>query len=511
LLVPELESRDYKRAVLRYYRSVNNVRGSNIFPIVRLSRDSRNRVAWLVRGPVPVSNAATLSAQNAVEGLLLVSSALDVNGSVLNDAIVQKNCSLHIRGDLLGSLTIEPGAKVVVEGSVDGKIINKGGRLVVNNRGLAACAMLDGPPEAEACGVLKINLTAIASNWDKLAKLTTAECAAVVKANAYGCGIDPIAGALARVGCKTFFVSNLPEAKRVRAATPNSTIYVLNGLYSGTAPFFAEVNARPVINSLIEMAEWDAFVTSRQWAGGCALNVDTGDSRLGLSIEEAAAMAPRVHSLGHGISLLMTHLDNAQKPANPLNDRQISLFRELRRLYSGIPASLANSAGIFLGPKTHFDLVRAGAALYGVNPTPGASNPMLPVMELRARIVQVRSLAPGETITGSVGFTAKRRTRLALVSVGYADGYPRSGSAPDNKLQAIVGGHRCPVAGRPSMDLLPIDVTDLPEPTAARFGEMVTLIGQEISIDDLAAATKSTAREVLSHLGNRFRRIYYAI
>ena len=453
-----------------------------------------------------MSNAATLPAEMAVEGLLLVSSALDVNGSVLNDAIVQKNCSLHIRGDLLGSLTIEPGAKVVVEGSVDGKIANYGGRLVVNNRGLAACAMLDGPPEAEACGILKINLTAIASNWDKLATHTHAECAAVLKGNAYGCGIDPIAGALARTGCKTFFVSNLPEAKRVRAAAPNSTIYVLNGLYSGTAPFFAEVNARPVINSLIEMAEWDVFVESRQWTGGCALNVDTGASRLGLSMEDAAAMAPRTHSLDHGISLLMSHLDDAQKPANPINERQISLFRDLRRLYGGIPASMANSSNIFLDPKTHFDLVRAGAALYGVNPTPRTRNPMLPVIELRARIVQVRSLAPGETIAGIHGWTAKRRTRLALVSVGYADGYPRSGA--DN-LEAIIGGHRCPVAGHPSMDLLPIDVTHLPNPAAARFGEMVTLIGQEISIDDLAVATKSTAREVLSHLGHRFRRIYH--
>jgi alanine racemase len=458
-----------------------------------------------------VSNVATLSLPNAGDGLLLVSSALDVNGSVLNDAIVQRNCSLHIRGDLLGSLTIEPGAKVIVDGLVDGKIINNGGRLVVNNRGLAACARLDGPPEAEACGVLKINLSAIASNWDKLAKHTDAECAAVVKGNAYGCGIDPIAGALTRAGCRTFFVSNLPEAKCVRAAAPNSTIYVLNGLYSGTAPLFAEVNARPVINSLIEMAEWDAFATSRQWTGGCALNVDTGNSRLGLSVEEAAAMAPRVHSLGHGISLLMSHLDSVQKPARHPNNPQISLFRELRRLYSGIPASIANSAGIFLEPKAHFDLVRAGSALYGINPIPGASNPMLPVVELRARIVQVRSLAPGQTITGTGGWTAKRRTRLALVSVGYADGYPLSGGPPDNKLQAIIGGHQCPVAGRPSMDLLPIDVTDLPDPAAARFGAMVTLIGQDISIDNLAAAAKSTAREVLSLLGHRFRRIYYAI
>jgi len=452
-----------------------------------------------------------LSAQKAEEGPLLVSTSSDIHGSVLNDTIVQKNCFLHVRGNLLGSLTIEPGANVVVEGSVEGKIINRGGRLVVNNKGLAACVTLDGPAEAEACGVLKINLTAIAFNWEALAKRTEAECAGVVKGNAYGCGIDPIAGALAKSGCRTFFVSNLPEAKRVRAVAPNSTIYVLNGLYSGTGPAFAEVNARPVINSSIEMAEWDVFVASRQWTGGCALNVDTGEGKLGLSMEEAAAFAPRVQSLGHGITLLMSRLDNAEKPDHPLNDRQIGVFRDLRRLYDGVPASLANSAGIFFGPKTHFDLVRAGAALYGVNPTPGVANPMLPVVELRARIVQVRSLAVGETVADNIGWTAKRRTRLALVSVGYADGYPRSGNTADNKLQAMVGGHRCPVAGRPSMDLLPIDVTDLPDPTAARYGEMVTLIGAEFGIDDLAAAAKTTAREVLSHLGHRFHRVYYAI
>ena len=153
--------------------------------------------------------------------------------------------------------------------------------------------------------------------------------------------------------------------------------------------------------------------------------------------------------------------------------------------------------------------MRAGAALYGVNPTPCADNPMLPVIELRARIVQVLSLAPGETIADSVGWAAKRPTRLALVSAGYADGYPRSGSAFDNKLQAIVGGRRCPVVGHPSMDLLAIDVTDVSDPTAARHGKMVTLVGPEISIDDLAAASKSTGREVLSHLGRRFHRIYH--
>jgi alanine racemase len=432
---------------------------------------------------------------------------LDINGSVLNNTIVQENCSLHVRGNLLGNLTIELGATVVVEGSVDGRIINRGGRLVVNNKGLVACVTLDGPPEAEACGVLKINLTAIASNWERLRKYTEAECASVVKGNAYGCGIEPITRALSKSGCKVFFVTNLPEAKRVRAIAPNVTIYVLHGLYSGTAPAFAEVNAQPVISSMIEMAEWVAFVASHQWSGGCALNVDIGDeSKVGLSMEEAAAFAPKFHALNHRITLLMSHLTNDEKANHPLNERQISLFRDLRRVYNGIPSSLANSSVIFLGRKAHFDLVRAGSALYGVNPTPSLSNPMLPVIELRARIVQVRTLARGET--GNIGRTAKRRTRLALVSVGYVDGYPY---ASTHKLQVLVGGYRCPVAGHPSMDLLPIDVSDLPDPTAARYGEMVTLIGGEIGIDDVAAATRSTGREVLSHLGSRFHRIYYAI
>jgi alanine racemase len=459
-------------------------------------------------GPADVSNVAMLSAQKAEEGLLLVTGSSDINSSVVNDTIVQTNCFLHVRGNLLGNLTIEPGAKVIVEGSVAGRIINRGGRLAVKHK--AACVMTDGPAEAEACGVLMINLTAIASNWGNLAKRTEAECAAVVKGNAYGCGIGPITGALAKTGCKTFFVSNIPEAKLVRAAAPNSTIYVLNGLYCGTEPAFAEVNAQPVINSSIEMAAWDVFVKTHQWTGGCALNVDTGGNRLGLSMGEAVALAPRSHSQGHGITLLMSRLDQADKPAHSQNDRQISLLYDLRRLFGGIPASLANSSGIFLGPKAHFDLVRAGAALYGINPTPDAANPMLPVVELRARIVQVLSLAPGETIVDNLGWTAKRRTRLALVSTGYADGYPRSEST-FNKLQAIVGGRRCPVAGRPSMDLLPIDITDLSDPTAARLGQMVTLIGPEIGIDEFAAAAKSNGREMLSHLGARFHRIYYAV
>ena len=460
-----------------------------------------------------------LSAQKAEDGPLLVSSSSDIHGSVVKDTVVQRNCTLHVRGNVLGSLTIEIGANVIVEGSVDGKIINKGGRLVVNNKGLAACVSLEGPPESEAGGILKFNLTALAANWEMLAKGTDAECAAAVQGNGFGCGIDSIAGALARSGCRTFFVSNIPEAKRVRAVAPQATIYVQNGFLPGTGPAFAAANARPVINSAIELAEWDVFVSSQQWTGGCAINVDTGDAKHGLAMEEAMAFAPRIQSLNHGIALLLSRLDYPTKPDNPLNDRQIAQFRELRRLYAGVPASLADASGFFLNRNIHFDMVCAGAALYGVNPTPGRPNPMRPVVELRAKIVQIRNVAPGQSTADNDGWVAKRRTRLALVAVGYADGYPR-GAAADGKLQAIglqaiVGGRRCPVAGRPSMDLLPIDISDLPDPAAARHGDTVTLIGAqagvEVGIDDLAAATKSTGAEILSRFGPRFHRVYYAI
>jgi alanine racemase len=454
---------------------------------------------------------AERGAEQAVEpGPLLIGSSSEVHGSVLADTIVQRNCTLHVRGNLLGSLTIEPGASVVVDGSVDGRIINKGGRLQVHNKGLAACVTVEGPPEAEAGGVLKINLTNLAANYERLAKRTEAECAAVVRADAYGCGIGPIAGALWKSGCSTFFVSNLPEAKNVRAVAPQATIYVLNGFYSGTGPAFADINARPVINSAIELAEWDVFVGAQAWEGGCALNVDTGESGLGLSLEEATAFAPRVQVLNHGVALLLSRLNHATAPDDPCNERQLEMFRELRRLYRGIPASLADSSGIFLGSKEHFDLVRAGSALYGINPTPGAANPMLPVIELKARIVQIRDLAASATNNGAKnGSGAKRRTRLALVSLGHADGYPGPAGDSATPLQVVIGGQRCPVAAAPSIDLLPIDITDL-DRSVARFGAVVTLIGDGIPIDDLAAASGSTGREILSRLGRRFHRIYYA-
>ena len=439
-----------------------------------------------------------------VPELLVITSSAEINSSLFTDAIVQKNCSVHVRGSVTGSLTIEPGADVLIDGSVYGKIINRGGRLVVNHKGLTARVVREGPSESDAGAILTINLTAIGFNWERLAKSTYAESAAVLECNAYGCGIDPVADALAKSGCQTFFVTNLAEARRVRNAARDSIIYVLHGLHAGAPGGFAELNAQPVINSAIELAEWDAFISSNGWSGGCALNVDTGENRLGLSMTEAVQLSGRANFLNHGITLLMSSMASTETADDP-HERQISWFSELRRLYRGIPASLAGASAILCNQRSHFDLVRADSALFGINPIPGSANPMLPVVELRARIVHVRDMVPGQ---GFIDAEPKRR-RLALVSIGHTDGFPRSWN-PKNRLHAIVGGYRCPVTAPSSLDMLAIDVTDLPDAKAAWCGEMATLIGSTITVDEVAHATRSTGREVLTALGSRFHRIYYA-
>jgi len=290
----------------------------------------------------------------------------------------------------------------------------------------------------------------------------------------------------------------------VRACAKDATIYVLHGFTLQAAETFIELAARPVINSMTELAEWDAFVAARAWQGGVALHVDTGMNRLGVSPEEAAALAPRVQTQNHGIALLLSHLACADLPDHPLNGKQLQLFRELRALYSGIPASLANSSGIFLGDAIYFDLTRPGAALYGINPTPGRPNPMKSVVELTGRVVQIRAVAREQTIGYGATWTARRHSRIAVVAAGYANGLLRAGSASDEHPggAAIVAGKKCPIVGRISMDLLMLDITDLPD-RAVRRGDFATLIGAEPSIDEVAAAAGTIGYEILTRLGLR--------
>jgi len=366
------------------------------------------------------------------------------------------------------------------------------------------------PSAQEAGGILTIDLSAVVANWRELARRAApAECAAVIKADAYGCGLEPVARALAGAGCRTFFVAHLAEARRVRAEAPESAIYVLNGLLPAMAATYANANLRPVLCSPEELAEWNAFRASTGWRGGAALQVDTGMNRLGLRPHEAMGLAARRQADDGGIVLLMSHFACSEDPAHPLNAKQMGLFREIRGQFPGLPASLANSSGIFLGPDAQHELVRPGVALYGANPTPGHANLMRPVVRLEGRVVQVREVAERDTVGYGAGWTARRPTRLAVVSVGYADGYLRSGSASDRRAgaEAVVAGRRCPLAGRISMDLLAVDITDLPESMPQR-GDLIALIDDEIGVDTLAAHAGTIAYEVLTSLGRRYHRVY---
>ena len=364
---------------------------------------------------------------------------------------------------------------------------------------------------ATATATLTVDLDAVIANWRKLEKTAVpAECAGVVKANAYGCGAEQVARALSGAGCKTFFVATLDEAAVVRAAVPaTAAIYVLDGFFQNSGEAYARINVKPVIGDLNELADWDVFCRRTGWAGGAAIHIDTGMNRLGLTIVEAQGIIPRINAGDHGITLVMSHLACAETLNHPLNAKQLATFREIASLFFGVPASLSNSSGCFLGAAFQFDLVRPGCALYGINPTPEADNPMQPVVEVKARIVQIRNIEKGDSVGYGGTWSARRPTRLAIVASGYADGYFRAGSSNDGTrgAEVIVAGKRCAVAGRISMDLMAIDVTDL-DKSAVRRGHMVTLIGEGITIDELAHHFGTIGYEVLTNLGSRYARIY---
>jgi alanine racemase len=368
-------------------------------------------------------------------------------------------------------------------------------------------------PAAEAGGLLTIDLGALAANWRTLRdRAGGAECAAVVKADAYGLGIEAAVPALARAGCCTFFVAHLSEAARVREVARDAVVYVLNGFLPGTAPAYAGLSLRPVLGSSEELDEWAGFCRAEGVRLPAAIHVDTGMQRLGFPVVEALTLGndPRLGSFEP--ALLMSHFTSAEEPANPVNARQIEAFEAVRLALPPMRASLANSSGIHLEAGPHYDLVRPGYALYGGNPVPDRPNPMRPVIRLEARVLQLREIEAGAGVGYNGAWTARGRRRLATLSTGYADGYPRAASATDAKAgeptgEAIVAGHRCPFAGRVSMDLIILDVTDLPEGAVNR-GDPAILIGGDLTVDEVGRRAGTIGYEVLTGLGRRYARTY---
>lgn len=360
-------------------------------------------------------------------------------------------------------------------------------------------------PLAETGARLTIDLGAIAANYRLLAaRAQGAECAAVVKADAYGLGLERVAAALWLAGARSFFTAHLFEAKRLREALPEARVYALSGLAPGAAGRFTNAGVRPVLGSLEEVREWLEAGTAAARVGA-ALHVDTGINRLGVSPSEAVELATESR---FDPALLISHMACADTPGHPKNESQISVFYRVAQSFPETPKSLANSAATLALPGARFDMVRPGIALYGGEAVAGTDNPMRQVVRLEARVVQVRQCPPGETVGYGATCTLTRPSRIAIVSLGYADGYLRlAGDGEASPAEAAVNGRRVPLAGRVSMDLIAIDVTELGE-SAVKRGDMVELIGDTICLDEVAARASTIGYEVLTRLGERFERVY---
>ena len=357
------------------------------------------------------------------------------------------------------------------------------------------------PAALRAGGVLTIDLVALRRNYQTLRQRAPgAECAAVVKADAYGLGAAWIAPALRRAGCRTFFVAHVDEGIALRGALAQGpVIAVLHGPPPGTEALFVEHDLVPVLNSLEQIAGWRAV-------GRIAyLHVDTGMSRFGLAASEVTALADDPALLrGVPVGLVMSHLACADTPAHAANPAQLALFERLRARLPPAPASLAASSGIFLGGAYHFDMVRPGAALYGIAPDDSGTNPMAPVMRLQGCVAQVRSIPAGATVGYGATYRSAGERRIATVAAGYADGFARAFS---NRGAVWLRGTRLPIVGRVSMDSITVDVTDYPGPPIAP-GALVDLIGPDNPLDAVAAVAGTIGYELLTSLGRRYERSY---
>ena len=351
-------------------------------------------------------------------------------------------------------------------------------------------------PEARAGSILTIDLGAIAANYRELAsRVRPAACAGVVKADAYGLGMARVAPALAAAGCRDFFVAHLDEGMALRRILGGeAAIAVLHGPPPGTGGAFVRDNLIPVLNSAAQAQDWAAVGPA---AGSVMLQVDTGMGRLGVPEAELPAL-PELD-----LCMVMSHLACADEPDHLANAEQRAAFERLRRRWPGVPASLAASSGIFLGQGFHADMVRPGAALYGV--APSRSQPALrPVVRLQARVIQTRRVGAGAGIGYGHSWRAAGAATIATIAAGYADGLPRSGSS---RGCAWLGDMALPVVGRVSMDSITLDASAAPA-GSLEPGALVDVIGPRRDINEAAADCGTIAYEILTGLGRRAARRY---
>ncbi len=356
--------------------------------------------------------------------------------------------------------------------------------------------------------ILKINLAAVVSNWQLLRKqFSGAETSAVVKADAYGLGMIPVASALAKAGCDTFFVATIEEALTLRETLPDVRILVFSGVGRGEEFALANHKLIPVLNSREQIARWKPVAAEHVHAVS-ALHIDTAMGRLGLQPDDFHALMDDDETILEScrVGLVMSHLACGPEAQHPVNPDQLTRFQKARERAPGIPASLANSAGIFLDKSYHFDLARPGCSLYGIAPQEEGTNPMAQVAEWTAPILQIRVTDRDQGVSYGATAKVKKGTRIATVASGYADGYLRILS---NKAVAYLGEHKVKLLGRVTMDMLCFDVSKVPESELGE-GRRLTLLGDKngIQVGDLATAADTIGYEIFTRIGPRVKREY---
>lgn len=353
-----------------------------------------------------------------------------------------------------------------------------------------------------AGALLTIDLGALQHNWRVMRdRAAPARCGAAVKADAYGLGLIRAGKALYEAGCDCFFVSQAAEGADLRPHLGAADIYVLNGVREAALDLHRDYALKPVLNSLADIALWKRANLPLP----AALHIDTGMARLGLPADEIEILAgDESWQAGLTLDLVMSHLSSADVPASPLNAEQKALFDTARaRLgLTGVPASLANSAGVLLGADYHYDIVRPGLALYGANPVNGTASVVRQTVRLEAEIVQLRAVDAHTAVGYGAAHTTSGATRIATIPVGYGDGYPRTLSHVGT---AELGGYEVPIVGRISMDLITLDVGAVPE-DVAKLGARVTLIGGPIDLSALAHKAGTVSYELLTNLSRRIPR-----
>jgi alanine racemase len=334
---------------------------------------------------------------------------------------------------------------------------------------------------------VSVSLNSITRNWKKLRDLLcSATCAAVVKADAYGCGLAPVVKALHSAGCTDYFVASVAEALALRSVLPHVRIFVLNGFLPHESAAYRTHALTPILNT---PEAYSADIPD------FALHIDTGMNRLGMSVAEAHALV----QAGAKPSVLMSHWVMSEEPEAPLTHTQGEVFaqayKDLKQTLPNLKASMHNSSGIFLKGEA-YDIVRPGYALYGGNPTPGTDNPMEPVVTLTASVLQVRDVPAGATVGYGATWCAPEPRRLATLNIGYADGVLRT-----TQGFAEIRGVLCPFVGRVSMDLIVVDVTHvLPRVT---IGDKADLLNTRLTVDRVAELAGTIGYEVLTSLSRR--------